>query len=75
MSSPLKIAEEERLKLVKLYEAAETTPVIYTGRGGQDLASSAWGQVRTYIEELGQKYGFDPDKIQGIRKDDGEVIL
>lgn len=74
MSTTVKISEEERLELIKRYESAEQTPVIYTGKG-QDLSSSAWGQVRVYIEELGQKYGFDPDKIQGIRKDDGTVVL
>jgi len=53
------LTKEEHERLVKLYKDAQTTPVIYTGGGGS-WADSAWNEVRSYMDELGEKYGYDP---------------
>lgn len=56
----IKLSEEDRKRLVKLYQTAQTTPMILLNSGGSDLASSAWEQVRTFMDRLGKKYGYNP---------------
>jgi len=73
----IKLSEEDRKQLVELYEEAQRTPMIGFSTSqmieGRDLASLAWDRVRSKMDELGKKYGFDPRKIKGIKKT-GEVI-
>jgi hypothetical protein len=72
------LSEEDRKELAKLYEDAQTTPVIgFSVKDmieGRDWASLAWDRVRDKMDELGQKYGFDPKKVR-INKETGEVFL
>jgi len=73
-SEKIVLSEEDRKELVKLYEDAQTTPVIYF-RPGVSLADTAWRWVRQKMDELGKKYGFDPRKMKGINKKTGEIAL
>jgi len=73
----IKLSEEDRKKLAKLYETAQTTPMIamsmQDGLEGRDWATLAWNEVRNFMDELGKKYGYDP-KTNMVNKDTGEVI-
>lgn len=74
-----KLEPEELKKLIKLTEDALTTPVIGFSMSdmveGRDLATLAWDRAQSYWEELGNKYGFDPESVWGIHKETGEVLL
>ncbi len=70
----IKLSEEDRKELVKLYEEAEHTPIIVVGGVGEDLASLAWDRVRDKFDELGKKYGFNPTGIKGINKETGKLV-
>jgi hypothetical protein len=73
----IKLSNEDREKLAKLYKTAETTPVIaFTCQDmaeGRDFASLAWNDVRNFMDELGKKYGFDPKKV-AISRATGVVV-
>lgn len=56
----VQLTDEEHMKLKELYHEAQTTPILVFGPDGRNTADSAWGLVRTYMDELGQKYGYDP---------------
>lgn len=75
----IKLSEKDRQELVKLYTEAERTPMIamsvQAGIAGRDWATQAWNRVRAKMDELGQKYGFDPSEMRGINKKTGEVHL
>ena len=75
----IKLLEEDRKELVKLYEEAERMPMIgFSVKQmieGRDWASQAWDHVRKKMDELGEKYGFDPKRIRGISKKTGEVFI
>lgn len=77
MAKTIKLSEEDRLELVKLYEEAQTTPVLVysTAPRVRDTASDAWDCVRRKMVELGKKYDFDPRKMRGISKKTGEIHL
>ncbi len=72
----IKLTEEDRIDLVKLYKEAQTTPVIGFSvqqmLDGRDLASLAWNRVRNKMNELGEKYGYDP-KTSAINQKTGEI--
>lgn len=68
------LSDEDREALIKLYHEAQTTPVIYTGPPGSgSWADNAWDRVRDKMKELGEKYGYDPQKLK-INQKTGEVI-
>lgn len=73
------ISEADRKELLGLYRKAQTTPIIgFSCRDmieGKDFASLAWGEVRAKMDELGQKYGFNPKEMKGIDGQTGEVLL
>lgn len=73
------LSDEDRKELAKMYEEAQTTPVIGCSMKdmieGRDWASLAWNRVRAKMDDFGKKYGFDPKKIRGINKQTGEVSL
>ena len=75
----IRLSEQELEELKRLIHEAKITPVIgFSMRQmmeGRDLASQAWDRVRRYWDELGEKYGFDPQAIRGIDAQTGEVIL
>jgi hypothetical protein len=77
MSKAIKLSEEDREKLAKLYETAQKTPMIALSSQdmleGRDFASLAWNDVRNFMNELGKKYGFDPKKV-GISAATGGVF-
>jgi len=60
---PIKLSDEDRKRLVELYRTAQTTPMIALSSKdaleGRDLATSAWNDVRTFMDSLGKKYGFN----------------
>ena len=62
------LSNEDHKKLVELYEHAQTTPVLVFGSMGQNTADSAWSDVRRFMDELGEKYGFIP-QTAAISKD------
>ena len=62
----IKLSEEDRKNLVELYEKLIN---------GEDWASRAWDKVRNEMDELGNKYGFDPKKMRGINTETGEVYI
>ena len=66
MVDRLQVTQEECDKLTELYKRAQNTPVIamsvQDGLEGNDFASLAWKDVEKYMDELGQKYGYDPKK-------------
>ena len=70
----IKLSEEDRKELVKLYGEAEHTPIIVVGGVGENLASLAWDRVRDKFDELGKKYDFNPEGIKGIDKKTGELM-
>ncbi len=57
------LSPEDHARLVELYRIAQTTPVLYFAPG-RDTASSAWEEVRRFMDELGKRYGYDPRKAQ-----------
>ena len=71
----MKLSEEDRLEILKLYRDAETTPVITMAVDQPSFAESAWKRVREKMQELGEKYGFDPEKMKGIDPETGEILL
>ena len=66
------LTTEEREKAAELYKDAQTTPVVTMGVGHKDWATQAWDRLRDYLNELGKKYGYDPEKA-GIDTNTGEV--
>ncbi len=56
----IELSEEDHRRLVETYERARTTPYLVFGSMGQNTASSAWAHVRQLMDELGQKYGYNP---------------
>jgi len=60
------ITEEEHKKLLKLYDEATSTPVMIVG--GVDISAHAWKSVKDYMEELGKKYGYNPQTAK-IKRD------
>lgn len=79
MAKVIKLSEEDRKELVNLYEEAKRTPMIAmsvkAGIEGRDWASQAWDRVKKKMDELGEKYGFNPREMKGINKKTGEVHL
>ena len=73
----MKITEDENKKLQDLYKTAQNTPVIAMsvkdGLEGKDWANLAWDKVRQYMDELANKYGYDP-ATHAINPKTGEVI-
>jgi len=69
----IKLSEEDRQELVKLYARARTTPVIKMSTLGPSWADQAWDDVRRKMDELGKKYGFNPKEMKGINPKTGEV--
>ncbi|HZF21101.1 MAG TPA: hypothetical protein VEZ43_01385 [Dongiaceae bacterium] len=53
------LRREDHEKLVKLWEATITTPVIYTSPG-RSWADSAVDEMRAFMDELGKRYGYNP---------------
>lgn len=68
----IKLNEEDRQKLVKLYHKAQITPVIIIGFGIEDQATLAWNRVRKFMDELGKRYGFDPS-VYSINTETGKI--
>ena len=70
------LSEEDRKDLVELYQTAQTTPAIAMSSEdmmrGRTWAAMAWDEVRNKMDELGEKYGFDP-RTSPINKETGEV--
>jgi len=77
LSKIIKLSNEDREELVKLYERAERTPVLVysTSPIVRDTASDSWESVRRKMDALGKKYKFDPRQMKGINKKTGEVRL
>ena len=75
MKKIVTLSEEDRAELVKLYKGAQTTTVLVysTSPRIRDTASDAWEHVRRKMDELGKKYGYDPQKVQ-INNKTGEVF-
>jgi hypothetical protein len=69
------LSEKDRKELAELYHKAEQTPVIKMSMSSPSWADQAWEEVRTKMDELGKKYGFDPEKMKGISNKTGEVSL
>lgn len=72
-SQEIKLNDGDRKELLELYRQAQSTPVITTGIGRPSMAASAWDDVRKKMDDLGEKYGFDPNKIKGINPETGEI--
>ena len=76
---PIKITLEEACKLKDLHTYAASVPVIAMsvrdGVEGNDFSSIAWKSAMKYWEDLGSKYGFDPEKVKGINHVTGEVVF
>ena len=66
-------------RLLHLTDEAKRTPVIALsmrdGLAGRDFASLAWDRVREYWKELGEKYGFNPEEVEGVHRMTGTIIL
>ena len=69
----IKLSENDRKELVKLYEEAETTPMMLVG--SVCLSESAWDAVRQKMDKLGEKYRFNPKTMKGIDKKTGIVYI
>lgn len=67
----VRLTDEEHAKLLGLYREAQTTPVLVFDRSQPDTAALAWSRVRSYMDELGRKYGYDP-LMAGVRFDSPE---
>lgn len=68
----MKLSTEDMENLNKLYADAQNTPVILLG-GVTDISALAWKQVANKMDELGEKYGFNPRTMKGINRETGEV--
>lgn len=70
------LSKEDKVELIKLYREAQTTPMIGLSVKdmiqGKDWASQAWDRVRSKMDELGGKYGYDPRK-HAINFKTGEI--
>jgi hypothetical protein len=77
MKAVVVLSKKETEELAELYHTAQTTPMIaFTTQAmleGRDWASLAWDRVRKKMEELGEKYGYNPRKVQ-INNKTGEVF-
>ena len=62
---------DDRKELAKLYQKAQTTPVIFFG-DCSDMATIAWNRMRKFMDTLGEKYDFDPS-VYSINTETGEV--
>ncbi len=65
----IKLNDEEFNKISKLYQIALDASAQSTlGSGGSSLDGNvqnkqkAWHNVQNYMNELGEKYGYDPEK-------------
>jgi hypothetical protein len=65
----IKLTDEEFNKISNLYQIAlDATSQSTLGSGGSSLAGNtndkqkAWHNVQEYMNELGKKYGYDPEK-------------
>ena len=65
------LSEEDRTGLVDLYHKAQKQPVILLF-GKYDLNREAWDHVKDKLDELGEKYGYDP-KTSTVNQETGEV--
>jgi hypothetical protein len=76
MNTITTLTPEELAKITQLYVKAQTTPMICTsmeeGLAGRDWASMAWADVRSYLNDLGKKYGYNPENMVINAK--GEVL-
>ena len=66
----IKLNDEEFDKILNLYQAALNASSESTlGSGGSSLTGNisnkhkAWHDVQQYMNELGKKYGYDPEKF------------
>jgi thymidylate synthase len=64
------VSEQDYDQVLELYKLAKTTPVIKmtTDPEVKDWSEQAWDRVRDKMDELGQKYGYDPS-THAINKD------
>ena len=70
----MKITEAERDELVRRVNVAKTTPMIVVGMtGSKDLSTMAWERVQNYMDELGQRYSYDPKKY-AVNSETCEVV-
>lgn len=67
------VTEEEKTELLELYNRAQSTPVIQVAPGTKDLSTSAWERVQNFMNELGEKYGYDPQKNM-VHPETGDVM-
>ena len=65
----IKLTDEEFNKISRLYQTAlDASSKSTLGSGGSSLNGSpydkhkAWHEVQEYMNELGKKYGYDPEK-------------
>jgi hypothetical protein len=65
----IKLTNEEFDKILRLYETAlDASSQSTLGSGGSTLGGGphykhkAWHDVQEYMNELGRKYGYDPEK-------------
>ena len=56
------ISDEEREELVELYKTAHTTPHTRLGFDMPFWSTQEWLRVREKMKDLGDKYGYDPEK-------------
>ncbi len=73
----IRLEVSEREELSRLYQVANTPPVIAfslaDGLAERDLASLAHELFWNYCAQLGEKYGFNPERV-GINTKTGEVF-
>ena len=70
----IKISDEEREELVELYKTAQNTPHMRLGFDMPFWSTQAWNRVREKMKDLGDKYGYDPEKNM-IDPNTGEVKI
>jgi hypothetical protein len=65
----IRLTDEEFIKISRLYQTAlDASSKSTLGSGGSSLHGSpydkhkAWHEVQEYMNELGKKYGYDPEK-------------
>ena len=68
------ISDEEREELVELYKTAQNTPHMRLGFDMPFWSTQAWNRVREKMKDLGDKYGYDPEKNM-IDPNTGEVKI
>lgn len=68
----MKLTEEETNELVRLYQRMQSAPIVMLDHK-HDYHEQCTEDVRRYMDNLGKKYGFDPQKIKGINKQ-GEIF-